>query len=221
MTATRESAAVCALCGSSPDSDDPAGVTMVNKSGLSLCQPCYDAAFEADMSVARVLRFEPADHIVDNIYLGPEGARVDQRWLEQNGIGSVLTVAAHSGHLPRFEGILYKVFDVDDHPSEANTLRQYFQEGKEFMESAARLNPTRSNVLVHCVSGISRSGAMVVAYLMATTGICYDEALAQVREKRPVVSPNSGFQAQLRDYEAELRLGSGPVEMSAVPGEGQ
>ena len=32
----------------------------------------------------------------------------------------------------------------------------------------------------------------------------YEEALALVREKRSVVSPNSGFQRQLQEFEAEL-----------------
>ena len=64
-----------------------------------------------------------------------------------------------------------------------------------------------TGVLVHCVSGISRSGATVVAYVMATRNCSVDDALATVRAKRPVVSPNSGFKAQLHAFEAERRTG--------------
>lgn len=61
----------------------------------------------------------------------------------------------------------------------------------------------RRPVLVHCMAGISRSAAIVIAYLMATEQLDFDAALAKLREKRPIVNPNQGFCAQLRAFTLE------------------
>ena len=99
---------------------------------------------------------------------------------------------------PHQRDIGYMKLDIDDDPSE--DIKRYFPHVIEFITENRE-----TNVLVHCVSGISRSGACVVAYVMKIKGMSYDEALEFVRTKRPMVHPNSGFQAQLRMYEAELR----------------
>ena len=79
----------CLLCSRADSS-------VFERSGLLMCKACYDAGVAADMAVARVYRFEPADHVADNIFLGPEGATIDDAWLREKGITRVLTVAAHS-----------------------------------------------------------------------------------------------------------------------------
>jgi hypothetical protein len=53
-------------------------------------------------------------------------------------------------------------------------------------------------VLVHCVHGQSRSAAVVIAFLMWSSGQTYDICLQAVRACRPRVQPNSGFELQLR-----------------------
>uniref|UniRef100_A0A7S2J4T0 protein-tyrosine-phosphatase n=1 Tax=Haptolina brevifila TaxID=156173 RepID=A0A7S2J4T0_9EUKA len=167
------------------------------RGGLLMCKACYDAAFAADMQVARVYKFQRADPIADNIFLGPEGATLEEAWLRMHKIDRVLTVAAHSDHLAKHASMEYMQIDVDDDPNEA--LRPYFEAAFAFISKSSS-----TNVLVHCVSGISRSSTIVTAYLMSTRRLTFERALALVRERRPVASPNSGFQKQLREYEAEL-----------------
>lgn len=58
-----------------------------------------------------------------------------------------------------------------------------------------------AKVLVHCRQGISRSGAVVVGYLMRRFEVGYDEALAMARESRDLITPNVGFEEQLRVWE--------------------
>ncbi|OAA72209.1 Dual specificity phosphatase, catalytic domain protein [Cordyceps fumosorosea ARSEF 2679] len=58
-----------------------------------------------------------------------------------------------------------------------------------------------SNVLVHCQAGVSRSAAVVVAYLMRRDGMALDDAIEAVRERRRV-RPNANFMDQLRVWEA-------------------
>ncbi|KAI9677999.1 MAG: hypothetical protein M1817_005943 [Caeruleum heppii] len=57
--------------------------------------------------------------------------------------------------------------------------------------------PPQGRVLVHCSEGISRSGTIVVAYLMREQRLGRDEVLANVRMKRPRVKPSSNFMDQL------------------------
>ncbi|NWW33010.1 DUS12 phosphatase, partial [Panurus biarmicus] len=51
-------------------------------------------------------------------------------------------------------------------------------------------------------AGVSRSVAVVAAYLMKTQGLGWEEALAAVRAAKPDAQVNPGFQRQLELYEA-------------------
>ncbi|XP_028936772.1 dual specificity protein phosphatase 12 [Ornithorhynchus anatinus] len=57
-------------------------------------------------------------------------------------------------------------------------------------------------VLVHCHAGVSRSVAVVTAFLMKTQQLSFEEAYARVRALRPQAKMNEGFEEQLKLYEA-------------------
>ena len=60
------------------------------------------------------------------------------------------------------------------------------------------------NVLVHCTMGVSRSAAIVTAYLMKCRGWRLPEALECVRDARQGVRPNYGFLQQLAEWEGQV-----------------
>jgi hypothetical protein len=60
-------------------------------------------------------------------------------------------------------------------------------------------------VLVHCRNGVSRSGMVVVAYLMARHHWSRDEALLYVRSRRPAARPNPAFLRLLLEWEQSRR----------------
>jgi atypical dual specificity phosphatase len=65
--------------------------------------------------------------------------------------------------------------------------------------------------------GISRSATVICAYIIATTMMTPDEALAAVRAKRGIVCPNLGFLRQLEEYyAAEVRRGGGRGKTGGV-----
>lgn len=101
--------------------------------------------------------------------------------------------------LKQFENIEYTQFEIDDHPSE--NIQALFDPIFQIIKKK-----TDTNVLVHCVSGISRSGSVLVAYCMKARKLNYNNALEYVRSKRAVVSPNSGFQKQLREYDNQFTI---------------
>jgi len=52
-------------------------------------------------------------------------------------------------------------------------------------------------ILVNCAQGKSRSGTIVIDWLMRSRGHTFKQALAICRAQRPCVRPNSGFRHQL------------------------
>ncbi|NXA76368.1 DUS12 phosphatase, partial [Thryothorus ludovicianus] len=71
-------------------------------------------------------------------------------------------------------------------------------------ECAAFLGAARAGggaALVRCHAGVSRSVAVVAAYLMKTQGLGWQEGVAAVRAAKPDAQVNPGFQGQLKLYE--------------------
>jgi protein-tyrosine phosphatase len=48
----------------------------------------------------------------------------------------------------------------------------------------------QESVFVHCDRGVSRSGSLIVAYLMASRGLLYEDALREARVGRACISPS-------------------------------
>lgn len=61
-----------------------------------------------------------------------------------------------------------------------------------------------ARVFVHCAVGVSRSAAIVLAYLMIHQHLGLLEAILKVKERRWIF-PNRGFLKQLRALDAELQ----------------
>jgi len=66
------------------------------------------------------------------------------------------------------------------------------------------VRPKPPRVLVHCFRGSSRSGAVVIAYVMRRRRMTFVEALRFVQSRRSIVNPNPGFVQQLLQYEKQL-----------------
>ncbi|KAJ4461724.1 hypothetical protein PAPYR_1856 [Paratrimastix pyriformis] len=70
--------------------------------------------------------------------------------------------------------------------------------------------PSNHKVMIHCQAGISRSGALLIAYLMSRFRLTLLAALAVARAVRPLIRPNEGFIGQLAEFEEELFLAANP-----------
>ncbi|XP_031562449.1 dual specificity protein phosphatase 12-like [Actinia tenebrosa] len=79
-------------------------------------------------------------------------------------------------------------------------LLSLFDRCIQFIEEGIRNNET---VLVHCLSGVSRSVTIILAYLMKTESLTLDKAVSRLKQVyyEDKVNPNPGFMKQLRLYE--------------------
>ncbi len=62
----------------------------------------------------------------------------------------------------------------------------------------------KATVLVHSYYGMSRSAAVIIAYLMKEKGMSLKDAYQHLKEKHSSVNPNDNFVVQLIRYEQEL-----------------
>ena len=77
----------------------------------------------------------------------------------------------------------------------------------DFLDAA--LADPASQILVHCMAGVSRSATIVAAHLMRAERLRVKEALAAVQAGRPFISPNPGFRRQLQYFEVSLQPSGG------------
>jgi protein-tyrosine phosphatase len=101
-------------------------------------------------------------------------------------------------HLPKDHHIR---FAVDD--SEKQSLVSVFAATTAFLKERCE---KKEKVLVHCAAGISRSSAVVLAYLICGCSMTLEDAYGAVKEKRSVICPNIGFMRQLKMLEEAMTM---------------
>ncbi|KAK3670500.1 tyrosine protein phosphatase yvh1 [Recurvomyces mirabilis] len=115
--------------------------------------------------------------------------------LRESGVTHVLSVLGLPLDQALFEGFEHYVVEVDDVDDE--NLLEHFPATNKFIQQGL---DGGGGVLVHCAMGKSRSATAVCAFLMQRYCITPDQALAQIRETRPLCEPNDGFWQQLELY---------------------
>ncbi|CAH2068141.1 unnamed protein product, partial [Iphiclides podalirius] len=135
------------------------------------------------------------DLIDDNLYLGNLACARDEKYLQKLQITHILTIDLVP--LPRTildrTKLTFKFVKLADVPKE--DLITQLPDTNEFIKEAIGNGGT---VLVHCYFGVSRSAAVVIAYIMEKYGLCYEDAFSLVKSKRRFIGPNVGFVAQLK-----------------------
>lgn len=88
---------------------------------------------------------------------------------------------------------------ADDDPQEL--ISRFFPQMTAVIADAVA---GKQPILIHCAAGMSRSVTIVAAYLCASRGLKPTAAIALIKNKRPIASPNRGFMKQLEDYYSSL-----------------
>ena len=131
------------------------------------------------------------------IYIGDWSAADDIKTLLSKKINFVLTaLPATIADKPEYRqnNISQLVVNAEDMPS--FDMSTFFDKSYEFIAKARE----NGNVLIHCAAGISRSSTLTMVYLMRERRQGFDQTLQFLRTKRPICTPNQGFQKQLKEY---------------------
>ena len=63
-------------------------------------------------------------------------------------------------------------------------MKRYFPQAVNFLRNAL----ATTNVMVHCLAGVSRSVCLVLAYFIKEKGMSYEEAYSLTKAKRSLVN---------------------------------
>ncbi|KAL3533530.1 hypothetical protein ACH5RR_007051 [Cinchona calisaya] len=81
--------------------------------------------------------------------------------------------------------------------TESEDLLDYLDVCLEFIEQSRK----EGSILVHCFAGVSRSAAIITAYLMRSEQLPLEDALESLKQSCEFVCPNDGFLDQLKMFE--------------------
>lgn len=149
--------------------------------------PGYVVDLQPDLQIGQVL---------PGLHIGSQDAAADLPLLQARGVTHVVNAAAAT--VPNFhegDGVTYLSLELLDLP-EFTLTRNTIDLVCDFIETALS---SGGAAFVHCNAGISRSGALVVAFLILRRGMSLAEALEKARAARPLVRPNDGFMRQLAE----------------------
>lgn len=132
------------------------------------------------------------------LYLGGAAAVAEPDHLKEAGITAVLTVDSEPGFQAGagFEGLRSLFVPALDEP-ETDLL-------SHLDRCVAFIGQSRAEgraVLVHCHAGVSRSVAVVTAFIMKTEQLSFEKAYENLQTVKPEAKMNEGFEWQLKLYE--------------------
>ncbi|XP_031164409.1 dual specificity protein phosphatase 18 [Sander lucioperca] len=145
--------------------------------------------------------------ITPTLFLSGADAPLNAALMSQKHI-TLIVNATLSHASPAYPGVECVRVPVSDLPSA--------RLGDHFDRVAERIHGNRAGgTLVHCAVGMSRSPALVMAYLMRYRGVTLGQAHRWVQDSRPFVRLNAGFWEQLLQYERRL-YGKNTVRVAPV-----
>ncbi|XP_055964573.1 serine/threonine/tyrosine-interacting-like protein 2 [Sorex fumeus] len=166
--------------------------------------PCISDLQRALTRDRREAPWNEVDEVWPSVYIAEKSVAVNKGRLKRLGITHILNAAHGTGVYTGAEfytglEIQYLGLELDDFPEV--DIAQHFRKAAEFLDEA--LLTYRGKVLVSSEMGVSRSAALVAAYLMIFHGLPVLDALMTLRKRR-AVCPNDGFLRQLRQLNEQL-----------------
>merc|ERR1712032_903504 len=134
------------------------------------------------------------NEIAPSIWLGEGKAAAEDNLqiLSKHNIKGVVSLGYYKTNWQFRKDPEHLILDIEDSPYVFIT--DFFAQAFRFMDEF--LKNDNQSILIHCEQGRSRSGAMVIAYLMRQNKQSYPETLNKVLVHRKRVMPNIGFQIQ-------------------------
>ncbi|CAF0798106.1 unnamed protein product [Adineta steineri] len=139
-----------------------------------------------------------ADLIDDRVWLGSLDAMENTIALDSLHITHIISIINSELPTDANDNRIRKHIRVED--METTDLLTEFDSCYDFIDKALS-DDSKSNVLIHCQAGVSRSATIACMWLMRRYKLSANIALKRLRLARPIVHPNPSFSAQLYLFE--------------------
>ncbi|KAL9244304.1 hypothetical protein vseg_018092 [Gypsophila vaccaria] len=134
----------------------------------------------------------PCEILPDFLFLGSFDHASNSQALHAQGISHILNTVPSCHNLYRNSFSYYSLpYDKDS----------FFDDAIQYLEKCEN---EKARVLVYCMTGKSRSPAIVIAYLMKCKGWRFEQSYQWVKERRPTVELTQAVYEQLQQYEKSL-----------------
>lgn len=180
MKSKREREEPCGVCGHYHDYE-----------GGEPCGICGHRLVQTEQPKPQAPSALPTEVLPGFLFLGTYDHASRAELLKTLGIGNILNTVPSCQNLYK-NSFNYLTVSATPPP---------LDECWSFIESVREAG---GKVLVHCMSGTSRSPSVVVAYLMRLRRWRLSEAFSWVRDRRPSISITAADAARLQAAEAEL-----------------
>lgn len=156
----------------------------------------------AQQNVWMCLMPAPSDNyneVYPSIFLGDYVIAKDPEKLKALGITSVVNCACgRKFNMINTDEAFFQEAGIQFHGIPATDIMTfkmapYFEAASNFI---AKVLDSGGKVYVHCMSGVSRSSTIVIAFLMMKRNMPLMDAIKTLRDKRKIL-PNDGFLKQL------------------------
>eukprot|EP01118_Nematostelium_gracile_P000978 TRINITY_DN1097_c0_g1_i1.p1 TRINITY_DN1097_c0_g1~~TRINITY_DN1097_c0_g1_i1.p1 ORF type:complete len:211 (+),score=18.58 TRINITY_DN1097_c0_g1_i1:190-822(+) len=134
--------------------------------------------------------------VLERLFIGCQDSARNQLCLRNLKISHIVDMTGSKLHFDEFQ--YHSVHSLED--SQRADLLSVIEGCVSFIEEGMCLG---SGVLVHCAAGVSRSAAVVAAYLMKREGMAVEEAVKTVQSARRIAQPNSGFPSTVIHVEGD------------------
>ena len=131
--------------------------------------------------------------VTDNLFLSDKNTLKDISEVDKHGVSLVVSVAGGRLQLPA--GVEHVKLHVKD-DNKDSLLHQLDEVVQLIHHHVSR----GDKVVVHCQAGLSRSPAVIMAYLVRFRRLTVEEALAEVRKVRPRARPRERLLEDLQKY---------------------
>ena len=129
------------------------------------------------------------------MFMGSILSAMNDNDLKNNKITHIVNLVSNDSkklNYKQFDRIKY--YNINIPNSKITNLSHYINDIVNFVNDAINNN---ANILIHCIRGISRSGAIIVACLVKIYNFNIDDAINITKSKRHIFKPNDILLDQL------------------------